>query len=586
MGKSKEIVIPPDAPDAAQVRRTLREIAMLLDLVGSHPFKPRAYETAAQAIDVVGGDLHARVAAGTLTDIKGIGKGIAEKITELVTTGKLAYYEDLASKVPAGLRDMLRIPGFGPKKALALHQALSIGSIGELEYACRENRLVELPGFGAKSQANILHGIQLVKRYSQAYLIDVAQEQADELLGALGGLDTVARLDVCGSVRRRKEIIRDINILAATDDGAETVAAFTEHPNVEQVIDRDETKASVRLSCGMPADLRVAAPASYACTLAYLTGSKEHNAALRQLAQGQGMKLDECGLFGEDKSLPIADEAGLHKALGLAYIPPEMRENTGEIEAAASGSLPELIAWDDLAGAFHVHTIASDGANTIGQLADAARRMGWSYIGIADHSRSAAYAGGLSADEVRAQREEIDAFNRGSDLRIFSGIESDILDDGSLDYDDETLSLLDFVIASVHSGFKMDRDRMTGRILRAIAHPATTMLGHPTGRLLLAREPYAVDIDAVLEACARHDVVVEINSHPQRLDLDWRHLRRAKELGILISINPDAHSVAGLGDVAYGVGVARKGWLERSDVLNTRAVNEVDRIFKRKKGCG
>jgi len=280
----------------------------------------------------------------------------------------------------------------------------------------------------------------------------------------------------------------------------------------------------------------------------------------------------------------VADEAALYKKLGLAYIAPELRENAGEIEAAEAGTLPELVRYEDITGTFHMHTIASDGANTIAQLAGAAREMGWSYIGIADHSRSAAYAGGLSAEELVAQRAEIDAFNGGSTFRIFSGVESDILEDGSLDYDDETLAMLDFVIASVHSGFTMDRERMTKRIVRAVSNPATTMLGHPTGRLLLAREPYAVDIDAVLAACAEHGVIVEINAHPQRLDLDWRQLRRAKELGLLVSINPDAHSIAGLADVAYGVGVARKGWLEKGDVLNARGVGEVDSIIRKKTG--
>lgn len=594
VGKSKDIVIPADAPGAADVSRRLREIGTLLELTGDGVFKVRAYETAAQVIEMTGGDLHDRVRGGTLMELKGIGKGISEKITELVTTGRLGYYEDLAAKVPAGLRDMLRIPGLGPKKAIALHEALPIGSIGELEYACRENRLVELAGFGAKSQENILHGIELLKKYSQAFLIDVALRQAEELIAALREVDTVQRADVCGSLRRRKEIVRDLDLLVAAEDGGEAVAAFTEHPSVEHVTSRGETKASVRLASGMQADLRVVAPASYACALAYFTGSKEHNVALgqralgqralRQRAQGRKWKLNEYGLFSGKRRLAVADEEALYKKLKLAYIPPELRENAGEIEAAEAGTLPELLTYEDITGTFHMHTIASDGANTIEQLAEAAREMGWSYIGIADHSRSAAYAGGLSADALRAQREEIDAFNRGSEFRIFSGVESDILDDGSLDYDDDVLGILDFVIASVHSGFKMNRERMTARIVRAVAHPATTMLGHPTGRLLLAREPYAVDVDAVLEACAEHNVIVEINAHPQRLDLDWRYLRRAKELGILIAINPDAHSIDGLADVAYGVGVARKGWLEKGDVLNARAVGEVASILKRKKG--
>ena len=581
----KFVLIPTNAPDASAVAQILREISRLLELTGENAFKIRAYDAAADAIKQLGPALHDRVADGTLTDIKGIGDRLASKITELVTTGRLAYYEDLRDRVPPGLREMLRIPGMGAKKALALHEALGIATIGELEYACRENRLVELPGFGPKSQQNILDGIAFLKRFSEYHLIDVALAEAQIVLAALSTCTVASKLAVCGSLRRCREIIRDLDFLAASTSPEQVVEAFITQEAVEHVTQHGATKASVRLRSGMQADLRVVAPKAWPYALVYFTGSKAHNIALRQRAHEHGWKLNEYGLYEDEKLVQVRSESGLYAKLGLAYIPPELREDSGEIEAAADDALPKLVEPGDLRGVFHIHTIASDGAATIQQLADAARDRGWSCLGISDHSASAAYAGGLNADALLAQRDEIDAFNRSSDVRIFAGVESDILEDGRLDYPAKVLARLDFVVASIHSGFRDDVERMTRRIIRAVENPATTMLGHPTGRLLLAREGYALDIEAVLEACAKHDVIVEINAHPQRLDLDWRNVRRARELGVKVAINPDAHSIEGLDDVRYGLGIARKGWCEAADVLNTATPEEVEAIFARKRGA-
>ncbi|MFH0964024.1 MAG: DNA polymerase/3'-5' exonuclease PolX, partial [Planctomycetota bacterium] len=574
------------APQAPEVATVLREIATLLELTGENPFKVRAYETAAHAIEQLGGELVTRVAERTLTEIRGIGESTAAKVTELVTTGKLAYLEDLSKKVPEGVRELLQVQGLGPKRAMMLYEQLHITGVRALEYACKENRLVDLPGFGAKSQENILKGIAFLKKFADRHLIDEAQAEAEKILPALAAVKSVRRVAVAGSLRRHKELIGDIDFLAACSDGKEAIEAFTGHEAVERVSAQGETKASVVLASGIKADLRVVKEAAFPCALHYFTGSKDHNIAIRQRAQKRDWKLNEYGLFSGKRRLQVKDEEELFAKLGLAYIEPELRENLGEIEAAEKGELPKLVEERDVRGTFHMHTIASDGNATMEQLASAAKERGWEYIGIADHSESAAYAGGLKASDVRRQKQEVEAARRHAAAEVFFGIESDILEDGSLDYDDEVLELFDFVIASVHSHFNMGRERMTQRVLTALAHPATTMLGHPTGRLLLAREEYAIDIDAVLAGCAKNGVIVELNAHPQRLDLDWRHLRRAKELGVLVSINPDAHSVEGLGDVRYGVGIARKGWLEKADVLNSRGAAEVSKLFERKRRIG
>jgi DNA polymerase (family 10) len=558
----------------------LEEIGALLDIEGDNPYRAQAYHNAAKILSGLD-NLDAIITEGRLKEVKGIGETLSLKITEYLETGEIASHEDLKRKIPVSLIELLRIPNLGPGKIKVLHDSLGVTNVGELEYACRENRLVNLRGFGEKTQGRILKGIEFFKEHRGEFLLGETYPLAMRLKERLSQTVDPALIEVCGSVRRRNEIVRDIDLLAAASEWADVSAAFVSMPEVEEVIAEGETKTSCRLTHGINADLRVVPEVSYAPALIYFTGSKEHNVRLRGLAKDKGLKLNEYGLFAGERQIPLATEGDVYASLGLSFIPPELREDSGEIEAAANGTLPRLVEMADLKGTFHVHTSASDGSDELEAIAKAARRMGLSYVGIADHSRSAAYAGGLKADDVRRQWEAIDRFNaRNSDFCFFKGIESDILTDGTLDYDDETLAGFDFVVASIHSGFFMSGPAMEERIIRAMRSPFTTILGHPTGRLLLARDGYRVDMGAIIEAAAEYKVVIELNASPYRLDIDWRHLARARVAGVLISIDPDAHEAEGLADLFYGVGAARKGWMEPARVLNTRSADEVAQFLK------
>lgn len=569
-----------------KVVEVLREIALLLQLKGENPFKVRAYEKGARAIELLEEDLDLLVKEKRLQEIDGIGKALKEKIEELVTTGRLLYYEELRKEFPDTLFELFKVPGLGPKKIQLLYNKLGITSLGELEYACLENRLLSLPGFGEKTQQNILKGISYLKRYRSMYLFSEAWAVANDMLEQIKKLPGVGQAHVAGSLRRRKELVKDIDILAESSSPEALMDWFTSQEEVDEVIAKGDTKSSIRLKNGMAVDIRVVSSQQYPYALHHFTGSKEHNTALRHIARSRGIKMNEYGMFkGEEGILiPCKSEAEIFNALGMDYIPPELRENYGEIEAALNGSLPELVRAEDIKGIFHVHTNYSDGRTSLQEIAEAAMALGYSYIGIADHSQSAFYANGLTAEDIIRQHQEIDELNRRYEgrFKILKGIESDILPDGSLDYPDEILASFDFVIASIHSRFSMDRDAMTERIIKAIENPYTTILGHPTGRLLLSREGYSVDMDAILEQAAKHGVCVEINSNPHRLDLDWRWCRKAKELGISLVISPDAHDIAGLYDVYYGLGIARKGWLTRDDIINCLDWDEVLKNFSRR----
>ncbi len=555
--------------DKATVAKILEEISLLLELAGENPFKSRAYSQAARTIATLDEDLRQLVETDTLKKVKGIGTALDQKIKELVQTGKLLYYEELKASIPEGLFQLLRIPGLGPKKVKTLYDTLQISSIAELEYACKENRLIELKGFGIKTQENILKGIGQLKRYQGQYFYSEALSIARKLLESLSEIPGVSQASMAGSIRRCKEVVKDIDLVAASEQPELVIEGFTKLSSVDQVLGAGKTKASVRLDTGINADLRVVAPHEFPYALHHFTGSKEHNTAIRQLAKTKGLKVNEYGIFRGEQLIECADEAGLFETLGMAYIPPELREGYGEIEAAIKGELPKLIDANDIKGIYHVHTTYSDGSNSLEEIVLACRSMGYEYVGISDHSQSAFYANGLQVERLKKQWEEIDKLNEAyPDITILKGIESDIKADGSLDYDDQTLEQLDFVIASVHSGFRMTQEEMTARLIKAMAHPAVTMLGHPTGRLLLGREGYPLDLERVLEAALRHQVAVELNASPARLDLDWRYLKKAKEMGVLIAINPDAHRIGELEDVYYGVLIARKGWLEAKDVLN------------------
>jgi len=568
--------------DKREIIAALEEIGELLEIQGENPFKVRAYQNAARILEGLPQDPADLVASGEIQNIKGIGSGLSEKITEMVKQGKSSYLQELRRSIPPGVLELLKVPGLGPKKAKVLYEELDLHNLGELEYACKENRLLDLKGFGAKTQENILKGIEMLKKTSGRFLFDVAWRQATELLAFVEKDPKVIRAAIAGSLRRCKETIGDIDILASLKgDASPLMKKFVANPQVEDVLAQGETKSSVRLKSGIQVDFRVVEDKEFPFALLYFTGSKEHNTALRGIAKDMGLKLNEYGLFRGEKPLPCKDEAEIYKALGLHYIPPEAREGLGEIEFAAKRAFPRLIEAEDLRGVFHVHSEWSDGGATIYDMAKEAERLGFEYMGLSDHSQTAAYAGGLKAADLRAQAKEIAAAQKKlKKLKILQGTESDILADGGLDYPAKTLDELDFVIASVHMRFKMEKKDMTKRLVKAISDRHTRILGHISGRLLLAREPYSFDAEAVFEAAAKHKVAIEINANPHRLDLDWRFLQQAKAAGVKFSINPDAHSLNGLSDTFFGVGIARKGWLTKEDVINTKSLAEIKEYWK------
>ncbi len=558
--------------DRKQVLAALEEIATLLELSGANPFKSRAFRNGARTLAAYEGDLAEGLASGELARLEGVGKGILTEVRALLETGQSPALEELRAQIPAGVVEMTRIPGLGPKRARTLYDKLGVESVAELEYACNENRLVQLDGFGPKTQKKILEGIDTLRRFAGRHLLSEAWTLAEELAGRVRALAGVQRVEIAGSIRRRKETIKDIDLLVTAEDPASVHAFLTSMDDVEEVIGSGETKSSVRLSSGINVDLRTVEDAQFPFALHYFTGSKDHNTRLRRRAKDRGLKLNEYGLFPVDggDTLACASEDQLFRALDLHPIPPELREDRGEIEAAEKGELPRLIELDDLRGALHNHSTWSDGAHTIREMAEAARAMGLQYLGISDHSRSAFYAHGLSPEDVLRQHEEIDALNAGfDDFVVLKGIESDILPDGRLDYDDDILARFDFVVASVHGHFGLDPVKQTERCLRAVRNPFTTILGHPTGRLLLGRDGFEFDLDAVFEAAAEVDCAIEFNANPHRLDLDWRDIPRATRAGARISIGPDAHRREGLRDLRYGVAVGRKAWLTPAQVLNT-----------------
>lgn len=563
-----------------EVVTLLEEIGTLLELQGENPFKSRAYYQAARSLESVDEDLAVLIDEGRLSEVKGIGAALNKKITELVTTGSLDYYEKLKAHTPLGLFDMLKIQGLGPKKIRTLYDMLHIETIGELEYACIENRLVDLPGFGKKTQGKILTGIEHLKLYSERHLYAEIIETARSLLDVVRNHRDVAAAELGGSIRRCNEVVKDIDILAATERPAEVAMFFSSLPDVADIIAKGQTKVSVRLHAGINVDLRIVTTEQFPYALHHFTGSKEHNTAMRARAKTMGLKMNEYGIFSPSEMVTCGTEEDIFTALGLSYIPPELRENMGEIEAAEKDTLPRLVESSDIQGLFHIHTNESDGADSLESLVRAAKDMGLRYIGISDHSETAFYAGGLLPEAIRKQHALIDTINkRDPALHIFKGIEAEILPDGSLDYNNTILQLFDFVIAAVHSHFTMSETEMTRRIMRALDNPFTTMLAHPTGRLLLAREPYDVDITKIIDHAARTHVCIELNAHPRRLDLDWRYCKYAREKGVTIAINPDAHSIDGLHDVRYGINIARKGWLETVDCINCRSLEEIKKLL-------
>jgi DNA polymerase (family 10) len=612
--------------DKATIADVLEKIATLLELKGENPFKIRAYTNAARSLETWGGNVADLGDEETLEKIPGIGKAIAAKIKELVETGSLKFFDELRAEFPADILELFSLPGLGAKKIKALHEKLQVSSIAQLHEACVAGRVAELPGFGKTTQEKLCRAIDERHKYTGSFQLGQIAAEAETLQSDLRAHSEALHVCIAGSYRRRKEIVRDLDFIVATSAPAEISAVFIGHPLVESVIAQGPTKSSVRLRSGIQCDLRVVSAAEYPFALNYFTGSKEHNIVMRNRALQRGWTLNEYRL-GEvdpkDRStgiLPvrptgvppvglgkkrntageppagrtggtpvlripaIREEAELYRALELDYIPPELRENCGEFEAAAAGKLPRLVEAENLRGTFHCHTTASDGHNTLEEMAAAAQELGLQYLGIADHSRSSIQAHGLDVARLRVQVARLRQLNREfENFRLFAGVECDILRDGSLDFPDDVLAELDYVVASIHSAFTLSEADMTRRIIRAMENPHVTMLAHPTGRLLLKRDPYAVDIPAIIEAAAETGTWIEINAAPKRLDLDWRWWPLAKEKGVKCVINPDAHRTERLQELWFGVGVARKGWLTKDDVMNCLPLGKIEAALGKKR---
>ena len=574
------------------IAAVLEEIAVLLELQGENPFKVRAYQNGARALETLGEDLDVLVAEDRLGEVKGIGEALAKKISELHGTGRLEFYEKQRAAVPAGLLEMMEIPGMGAKKVRALHAKLGIDSIDALAQACRDGRVATLDGFGEKSQKKILEGIRNREVYGRRHLWWSAFAVAEPILAGLRALPQVSRAEHAGSLRRSLETVGDLDFIVGAAESAPVMTWFTNMPGVAEVTAKGETKSSVRLGSGLQADLRVVPDDQFTFALHHFTGSKEHNVLMRQRALARGWSLSEWGLStvegkpaGNQPPATVADETALFASLGLHYISLELREGLGEIQAAEKGPLPHLIETADLRGSFHNHTTESDGHDTLVAMVAAAGRLGWEYLGIADHSKAAFQANGLNEKRVAAQLETIRKLNASGSapVHVFAGIECDILADGRLDLSDDILGELDYVVVSIHNALGQPEEEMTRRVIRAVEHPCTTMLGHLTGRLLLAREPSKVDVAKVIDACAANGVIIELNANPRRLDMDWRWWQRAAERGVVCSINPDAHAVDHLEFVDAGVWVARKGWLTAGHVLNTLPLEEVRKRLPRRR---
>ncbi len=596
-----------------QIAGVLEQIATLLELKAENPFKIRAYANAARAIETFGANVSNFQDEEAVAKIPGIGKSIAVKIKELAETGSLNYFRELSAEFPAGILELFSLPGLGAKKIKALHDSLGVSSIEQLQKACEEGRVAQLPGFGETTQQKICDAIARRASHAGSFQFGQVAAEAEALRSDLAAHEAALQVEIAGSYRRRKEIVHDLDLLVATNEPETVTTFFVSHPLVESVIAQGPTKSSVRLRSGVQCDLRVVTTAEFPFALAYFTGNKEHNIEMRSRALHRGWTLNEYRLAPvpdsemvgsarradrtpqrgvatqkqkrpERKISDVRDEGDLYRAVDLDFIPPELRENCGEFEAAKQHSLPKLIEKENLRGTFHCHTVASDGHNTLEEMAEAASELGLEYLGIADHSRSSVQGHGIAAEKLLEQVAAIRKLNKTFDgFRLFAGVECDILRDGSLDFPDEVLSQLDYVVVSVHSAFNLSESEMTQRVIRALENPFVTLLAHPTGRLLLKRDPYQIDIPAVLDAAARTGTWVELNAAPKRLDLDWRWWPLAKQKGVKCVINPDAHRTERLQDLWFGIGIARKGWLTKEDVVNCLPVGKIEKALRAKR---
>jgi DNA polymerase (family 10) len=578
-----------------KIAEILTDIATLLELKGENPFKSRAYVNAARAIETATEPLENIFCPDSKARLKGIGDSIHEKICEMLQTGKLDYYEELRNSIPPGLVALLNIPGLGPKKVKALHDKLGIETVEQLETACQEGKVAKLDGFGEKTQARICQGINFRRQYASRHLLSDALLAAEPILDNLRAHPDVTRCGTAGSLRRFKEIIGDIDFLVSSKNPAAVIDFFTQQTGVIDVPAKGDTKASVVLTGGIQADLRVVTDAEFPFALAYFTGSKEHNIVMRQRAIQRGLRLNEYGLFksGVETRDPLLlvscrTEEEIFQKLGLSYVPPELREDAGEFVSAEKGAMPRLLEWTQLKGSLHNHSNWSDGRGSLEEIARFMRDLGCSYWAITDHSKSSVQANGLQPARLREQLREIQALNRklaaeGDGFELLTGAEVDILTGDQMDFDDDLLAELDVVVASVHQGFSQSEAEMTKRLITAAENPFVHVLGHLTGRLLLDREPYKVNQNAVIEACAATGTWIELNANPSRFDMDWRLWHQAREKGVKCVINCDAHRLEHAQFLRLGAGIARKGWLEAKDVINTLPLDKLKKELQRKR---
>ncbi len=575
--------------DSRSAAHVLSQIGALLRAKGEQRFKARAYQGAARALIALDtDDLGPLLRSGELADTPGIGPATLSVVRDLVETGESRYLTQLTEGMPEGMLDLMRVPGLGPERIQLIHESLGVQNLEDLERVAQNGQLAELPKFGKKTADKILRGIEIVRRDAHLKRFPAAAIEAHMILANVVKHPDVTHAEVAGSIRRHNELVSDLDIVAECSADPKAVAdSFARSPGVREAKPGNDPGAvQIRFVDGTHLDMYCVSKADYPVALWRATGNKTHVEEMESFARGKGFTLDGNALVGKTgKRISLKDEDGLFTALDMQVIPAELREGMGEIDAAARRELPDLLVYEDLRGALHCHTEYSDGGATIEEMASAARERGWDYIGISDHSESAFYAGGLKRDKLLRQLEEIDELNsRTKGFRVLKGIEADILADGRLDYDAQVLDQFDYVIGSIHSRFSMDGDAMTKRVLTAMDDPHLTILAHPTGRLLLSREPYALDIDAVLEKAAAVGVAVELNADPHRLDLDWRYCRQAKELGVTIEIGPDAHSMVSLDNVHFGIGLARKAWLEAGEILNARSAEDVIAFARKRRG--
>ncbi len=565
-----------------EIAEIFQKTAALLEIKGENPYRIRAYQRAAQTIEALTTDVEELAKAGRLEKLPGIGKDLAQKILEILSTGTLSLYEELKKEVPQSLLLLLEVPGLGPKKVKVLYEKLGVDSIEKLEEVCKTHKVSRLPGFGVKTEQNILKGIKLLKEKRGRRPLGEVLPLAEEIVSILKRRSPVEKISIAGSIRRRKETVKDIDVLITSKNPLEVMKKVAELELVEEVIAFGETKTSVRLRQGIQMDVRVVKPESWGAALAYFTGSKAHNIRVRELALEKGLKINEYGVFKGEKRIAGRAEEEVYAAVGLPFIPPELREDRGEIEAALSGSLPDLVDYSDILGDGHVHSKYSDGTASLEEILKKAESLGLSWVAVCDHSQSLKVAGGLSVEELFEKKRAIERINkRASKTKLIFGAEVDILSDGSLDYPDEVLKEIEFVIAAIHTGFQQSEEQITSRILSALRNPFVHAIAHPTGRVLGEREAYAVNLSVMFEAAQKYGKALEINAYYKRLDLNDIHTRAAKEKGIPLIIGTDTHFIDQLEYLHYGVAVARRGWCEKKDILNTLNYEEFKKWLER-----